>query len=85
MGRLYTTNPQQGDFKLSGPRSGQDAGGGVRTRDRSVPADLPTSPVVYKKSYGRSHTVDPRQAGLKPARGKALADERLNSLALCTT
>ncbi|GFN75936.1 hypothetical protein PoB_000244200 [Plakobranchus ocellatus] len=32
--------PQQGDLRLSGPPSGQDAGGGARTRDRRVPADL---------------------------------------------
>ncbi|GFN99934.1 hypothetical protein PoB_002644000 [Plakobranchus ocellatus] len=28
------------DLRLSGPPSGQDAGGGTRTRDRRVPADL---------------------------------------------
>ncbi|GFN88976.1 hypothetical protein PoB_001548200 [Plakobranchus ocellatus] len=28
--------PQQGDLRLSGPPSGQGAGGGARTRDRSV-------------------------------------------------
>ncbi|GFO42694.1 hypothetical protein PoB_006919900 [Plakobranchus ocellatus] len=33
-------SPQQGDFRLSGPPSGQGAGGGARTRDRRVPADL---------------------------------------------
>ncbi|GFO19740.1 craniofacial development protein 2-like [Plakobranchus ocellatus] len=33
-------NPQQGDLKLTGPPSGQGAGGGARTRDRKVPADL---------------------------------------------
>ncbi|GFN86396.1 hypothetical protein PoB_001290200 [Plakobranchus ocellatus] len=33
-------NPQQGDLRLSGPPSGQGAGGGARTRDRRVPADL---------------------------------------------
>ncbi|GFN73924.1 hypothetical protein PoB_000043000 [Plakobranchus ocellatus] len=33
-------NPQQGDLRLSGPPSGQGAGGGARTRDRMVPADL---------------------------------------------
>ncbi|GFO06467.1 hypothetical protein PoB_003297200 [Plakobranchus ocellatus] len=32
--------PQQGDLRLSGPPSGQGAGGGARTRDRKVPADL---------------------------------------------
>ncbi|GFN95229.1 hypothetical protein PoB_002173500 [Plakobranchus ocellatus] len=33
-------SPQQGDLRLSGPPSGQGAGGGARTRDRRVPADL---------------------------------------------
>ncbi|GFO24643.1 hypothetical protein PoB_005114800 [Plakobranchus ocellatus] len=32
--------PQQGDLRLSGPPSGQGAGGGARTRDRKVPADF---------------------------------------------
>ncbi|GFO40265.1 reverse transcriptase [Plakobranchus ocellatus] len=32
--------PQQSDLRLSGPPSSQGAGGGARTRDRSVPADL---------------------------------------------
>ncbi|GFO13259.1 THAP domain containing 9 [Plakobranchus ocellatus] len=37
---LYIASPQQGDLRLSGPPSGQGAGGGARTRDRKVPADL---------------------------------------------
>ncbi|GFO15991.1 hypothetical protein PoB_004249600 [Plakobranchus ocellatus] len=37
---LYKASPQQGDLRLSGPPSGQGAGGGARTRDRKVPADL---------------------------------------------
>ncbi|GFO48301.1 hypothetical protein PoB_007480600 [Plakobranchus ocellatus] len=32
--------PQQGDLRPSGPPSDQGAGGGGRTRDRRVPADL---------------------------------------------
>ncbi|GFN87782.1 hypothetical protein PoB_001428800 [Plakobranchus ocellatus] len=36
----FGTSPQQGDLRLSGPPSGQDAGGGAQTRDRRVPADL---------------------------------------------
>ncbi|GFO30129.1 DNA primase [Plakobranchus ocellatus] len=32
--------PHEGDLRLSGPPSGQGAGGGARTRDRKVPADL---------------------------------------------
>ncbi|GFO31917.1 hypothetical protein PoB_005842200 [Plakobranchus ocellatus] len=31
---------QQRDLRLSGPPSGQGAGGGARTRDRRVPEDL---------------------------------------------
>ncbi|GFO04829.1 hypothetical protein PoB_003133400 [Plakobranchus ocellatus] len=34
------SSPQLGDLRLSGPPSGQGAGGGARTRDRRVPADL---------------------------------------------
>ncbi|GFO49586.1 hypothetical protein PoB_007609100 [Plakobranchus ocellatus] len=37
---ISTPGPQQGDLRLSGPPSGQDAGGGAQTRDRMVPADL---------------------------------------------
>ncbi|GFO18692.1 hypothetical protein PoB_004519700 [Plakobranchus ocellatus] len=37
---LYIASPQQGDLRLSDPPSGQGAGGGARTRDRRVPADL---------------------------------------------
>ncbi|GFO12844.1 hypothetical protein PoB_003934900 [Plakobranchus ocellatus] len=37
---INKASPQQGDLRLSGPPSGQDAGGGARTRDRRVPADL---------------------------------------------
>ncbi|GFO08923.1 hypothetical protein PoB_003542800 [Plakobranchus ocellatus] len=37
---LCIASPQQGDLRLSGPPPRQDAGGGARTRDRRVPADL---------------------------------------------
>ncbi|GFO37148.1 hypothetical protein PoB_006365300 [Plakobranchus ocellatus] len=37
---LYITSPQQGDIRLSGPPSGQGAGGGAQTRDRRVPTGL---------------------------------------------
>ncbi|GFO03620.1 hypothetical protein PoB_003012500 [Plakobranchus ocellatus] len=37
---LYKASPQQGDLRLSGLPPGQGAGGGARTRDRRVPADL---------------------------------------------
>ncbi|GFO24344.1 hypothetical protein PoB_005084900 [Plakobranchus ocellatus] len=33
-------SPQQGDLRLLGPPSGQSAGGGARTRDGRVRADL---------------------------------------------
>ncbi|GFO49094.1 hypothetical protein PoB_007559900 [Plakobranchus ocellatus] len=56
-GFLYIASPQQGDLRLSGPPSGQGAGGGARTRDRRIPADLradslatvpPTSPQLSR-------------------------------------
>ncbi|GFN91028.1 hypothetical protein PoB_001753400 [Plakobranchus ocellatus] len=37
---FYIVSPQQGDLRLSGPPSDQGAGGGARTLDRKVPADL---------------------------------------------
>ncbi|GFO22938.1 hypothetical protein PoB_004944300 [Plakobranchus ocellatus] len=37
---MYIPSPQQGDFRLSGLPSGEDAGGGARTRDRKIPADI---------------------------------------------
>ncbi|GFO09092.1 hypothetical protein PoB_003559700 [Plakobranchus ocellatus] len=33
-------SPQQGDLRLSAPLLGEDVGGGARTRDRSVHANL---------------------------------------------
>ncbi|GFO20403.1 hypothetical protein PoB_004690800 [Plakobranchus ocellatus] len=33
-------NPQEGDLRVSGPPSGQGAGGGARTSDRRIPANL---------------------------------------------
>ncbi|GFN75185.1 ATP-dependent DNA helicase q4 [Plakobranchus ocellatus] len=33
-------SPQQGDLRLSGPPSGHGAGGGARTRDRRIAADI---------------------------------------------
>ncbi|GFO40342.1 hypothetical protein PoB_006684700 [Plakobranchus ocellatus] len=53
--RQRRTSPQQGDLRLSGPPTGQGAGGGAQTRDRRIPADIradslaivpPTPPVV---------------------------------------
>ncbi|GFO17064.1 hypothetical protein PoB_004356900 [Plakobranchus ocellatus] len=56
-GERTTKCPQQGDLRLSGPPSSQDAGGGAQTRDRRVPADLradslgtvPPTPQYYCK------------------------------------
>ncbi|GFO26928.1 hypothetical protein PoB_005343300 [Plakobranchus ocellatus] len=39
----YSASPQHGDLRLSGPPSGQGAGGGARARDRGVTADLRTA------------------------------------------
>ncbi|GFN85888.1 hypothetical protein PoB_001239400 [Plakobranchus ocellatus] len=48
-----TKSPQQSDYRLSGSPSGQSTGGGARTCDRRLPADIradslatvpPTSP-----------------------------------------
>ncbi|GFO41650.1 hypothetical protein PoB_006815500 [Plakobranchus ocellatus] len=39
-GAMGRSRPQQGDLRLSGTSSGQGAGGGARTRNRRVPADL---------------------------------------------
>ncbi|GFO01116.1 hypothetical protein PoB_002762100 [Plakobranchus ocellatus] len=39
-GRRVLASPQQGDLRLSGPPSGQGAGGGARTSNRNVSADL---------------------------------------------
>ncbi|GFO21090.1 hypothetical protein PoB_004759500 [Plakobranchus ocellatus] len=58
-GGLEALSPQQGDLRLSGPPSGQGAGGGARASDRGVPADLradslatvpPMPPVSYASS-----------------------------------
>ncbi|GFN80334.1 hypothetical protein PoB_000684000 [Plakobranchus ocellatus] len=38
--RLNKAKSPQGVLRLSGPPSGQGAGGGARTRDRRVPTDL---------------------------------------------
>ncbi|GFO11475.1 hypothetical protein PoB_003798000 [Plakobranchus ocellatus] len=39
---VYIASPQLGDIRLPGPPSGQGAGGGARTRNRRVHADLRT-------------------------------------------
>ncbi|GFO23051.1 hypothetical protein PoB_004955600 [Plakobranchus ocellatus] len=55
---MITASPQQGDIRLSGPTSGQGAGGKARTRDRMVPADLradslATIPPTPRKIQGK--------------------------------
>ncbi|GFN76973.1 hypothetical protein PoB_000347900 [Plakobranchus ocellatus] len=55
LGKEGRSSAQQSDLRLSGPPPGQGAGGGARTRDRKVPADLradslatvPPSPYVF--------------------------------------
>ncbi|GFN98701.1 hypothetical protein PoB_002520700 [Plakobranchus ocellatus] len=37
---VCVASQQQDDLRLSGPPSGQGAGGGARTRDRRIPADI---------------------------------------------
>ncbi|GFN98046.1 hypothetical protein PoB_002455200 [Plakobranchus ocellatus] len=39
-GLLYIASPQQCDLRIPGAPLGQAAGGGARTHDRRVPADL---------------------------------------------
>ncbi|GFN98619.1 hypothetical protein PoB_002512500 [Plakobranchus ocellatus] len=57
---LYIANPQQGDLRLLGPPSDQGTGGGARTRDRRVPADLradslATEPPTHHKNNKNSN------------------------------
>ncbi|GFO21583.1 hypothetical protein PoB_004808800 [Plakobranchus ocellatus] len=40
---LCIASPQQGDLRLSGPPTGQGAGGGARTHIRMIPTDLKAS------------------------------------------
>ncbi|GFO39524.1 hypothetical protein PoB_006602900 [Plakobranchus ocellatus] len=65
---FYIANPQQGDLRLSGPLSRQSAGGGARTRDRRVPADLradslvtapPTPPYSRQSDVAGSSNASP--------------------------
>ncbi|GFN78318.1 hypothetical protein PoB_000482400 [Plakobranchus ocellatus] len=58
---LGLASPQQGDHWLSGPPSGQGTGGGARTRNRRVPADLRTdSLATVPGSVRRSDSLDIR-------------------------
>ncbi|GFO43926.1 hypothetical protein PoB_007043100 [Plakobranchus ocellatus] len=69
MNTIDPTSPQQGYLRLSGPPSGQGAGGGARTRDRRVPADLRADSLA---------TVPPTPL---PGRSDAATGERPNILA----
>ncbi|GFN79260.1 hypothetical protein PoB_000576600 [Plakobranchus ocellatus] len=81
VGFLYATSPQQGDLRLLGPPSGRGADGGVRTRDRRVPADLradsqaivpPTPPFCPGQDAG---------GGARTRDRRVYADLRADSLA----
>ncbi|GFO42213.1 hypothetical protein PoB_006871800 [Plakobranchus ocellatus] len=50
-------NPQQGDFRLSGSPSDHGAGGGARTRDRGIPADLSSDSLVTEPLTPRRNRV----------------------------
>ncbi|GFO29502.1 endonuclease-reverse transcriptase [Plakobranchus ocellatus] len=63
---LYIANPQQGDLRLSGPPSGQGAGGGARTRDRRAPADLRTDSLATVPPTPL--IIEEEQAGFRPGR-----------------
>ncbi|GFN86133.1 hypothetical protein PoB_001263900 [Plakobranchus ocellatus] len=65
---------QEGDLRLSGPPSGQGTGGGARTYDERVPADLradslatvPLMPQLKQQdnqSQAEGHTTDTMEAG----------------------
>ncbi|GFN76442.1 hypothetical protein PoB_000294800 [Plakobranchus ocellatus] len=64
-GRKYTS-PQQGNLRLLGPPSGQDASDKARTRDRNVPADLravslftvPPMPQTRQEIAGKTQVVN---------------------------
>ncbi|GFO18035.1 hypothetical protein PoB_004454000 [Plakobranchus ocellatus] len=61
-GFLQIPRPHQGTLRLSGPPSGQGAGGGARTRDRRIPAELKAdSPLCHQR-----HVI-PRSRVHRPA------------------
>ncbi|GFN90648.1 hypothetical protein PoB_001715400 [Plakobranchus ocellatus] len=49
-GFLCIASPQQGDLRPSGPPLGHRVGGGTRTRDRGVPADLRADTLAFVPS-----------------------------------
>ncbi|GFN96272.1 hypothetical protein PoB_002277800 [Plakobranchus ocellatus] len=71
-------SPQQGDLGLSGPLSGQGAGGGARTRHRWVPENLranllstvPPMPMAHPNAMTREEQVEAyfRVSSLTPPR-----------------
>ncbi|GFO26214.1 hypothetical protein PoB_005271900 [Plakobranchus ocellatus] len=72
--RSPCSNPQQDDLRLSGPPSGRGAGGGARTRDRRVPADLradllttllPTPHKEIEKDLVYVHIASPQRVDLR--------------------
>ncbi|GFO19950.1 hypothetical protein PoB_004645500 [Plakobranchus ocellatus] len=52
-GFLCISSPQQGDLRLSGLPSGQSAGGGARTRDRGIRADIRADSLATVSLYWR--------------------------------
>ncbi|GFO01652.1 hypothetical protein PoB_002815700 [Plakobranchus ocellatus] len=62
-------NPQQGNLRLSGLLSGQGVGGGARTRDRRVPADLRADSLA---------TVPPKRRRRRRRRGRGRRKKRWN-------
>ncbi|GFO01329.1 hypothetical protein PoB_002783400 [Plakobranchus ocellatus] len=60
------SSPQQDDPRLSGPPSGQGAGGGAQIRDKTVPADLradslatvPPTPSAHLHSKIEMHKIE---------------------------
>ncbi|GFN99582.1 hypothetical protein PoB_002608800 [Plakobranchus ocellatus] len=67
---FYITSPQEGGLRLLGPSSGQGVGGGARTRDRRVSADVRADSLRHwvtdaprkmnAKKNGSKHADDPR-------------------------
>ncbi|GFN80613.1 hypothetical protein PoB_000711900 [Plakobranchus ocellatus] len=54
---ITRASPQLGDIRLLGAPSGQDAGGGARTRDRRVPTDHRADTLVNVSPTPRKNVV----------------------------
>ncbi|GFN86611.1 hypothetical protein PoB_001311700 [Plakobranchus ocellatus] len=87
---LCIASRQQGDLRLSGPLTGQGAGGGARTRDRRIPADLradslatvPPTPLLTIKQVLSGPPSGQGAGGEARTRDKRVpADLRADSLA----